>query len=96
MAPPPHNWDDPDAWLSVQPQGSRDAYRHMQRFTATVADWRLAGRLEGALEGSGVFRRFRDVLADRADEEGRWRVYAAERVRGRGRAWLAGDGCRPA
>ncbi len=94
--PLPADWDDPDAWLSVHPQGSREGYRDMQQFAATVADRRLADRLNRALEGRGAFRRFREVLADHEDEQDRWHVFSAERVRARARSWLAARGYRPA
>ena len=92
--PEPHDWQDPDAWLTVEPQGSRDGYRDMQAFVSTVADDSLAGRLHRALQGRGAFARFRDALPDA--ERSRWRVFSDERVRGRARAWLAHHGCRPA
>ena len=94
--PLPDDWDDPDAWLSVEPQGSREGYRDMEVFAGTVADRRLADRLDRALEGRGAFRRFREVLADHADEHDRWRVFSSERVRGRARSSLAAGGYRPA
>lgn len=94
--PLPDDSDDPDAWLVVDPQGSRDGYRDMQVFTATIADRRLADRLDNALEGRGAFRRFRDMLADREDEAERWQVFSDERVRGRARSWLALHGYQPA
>jgi hypothetical protein len=94
--PPPDDWDAPDAWLPVEPQGSREGYRDMEVFAGTVADRRLADRLDRALVGRGAFRRFREVLADHTDEHDRWRVISSERVRGRARSWLADHGYRPA
>lgn len=88
-------WDDPDAWLGVEPLGSRDAYRDMELFTATLTDRRLADRLERAIEGRGAFRRFRGALESRPEEQGRWRVLSSERSRGRARSWLAAHGYRP-
>ncbi len=94
--PPPDDWEDPDAWLHVTPLGSRDGYRDMELFVTTVPDRRLASRLERALQGRGVFRRFRDVLEQEPQEWDRWRVFSDERTRGRARAWLAEQGYRPA
>jgi hypothetical protein len=55
--------DDPDRWLWVDCEGSRDAYRDMEWFIGTIADRDRADRLEIAIEGKGAFRRFKDVLA---------------------------------
>lgn len=91
----PHDWDDPDAWLPVEACGGREAHRDMEAFAAGVADRRLGDRLERCLHGPGAFRGFRELLADRDDEWARWQVFAAERVRGRARVWLAAHGYRP-
>lgn len=91
----PHDGDDPDAWLPVEACGAREAHRDMAAFAAGVADRRLGDRLERCLHGPGAFRGFRELLADRDDEWPRWQVFAAERVRGRARAWLAAHGYRP-
>lgn len=84
--------DDPDKWLWVHCQGSRDSYRDMERFIATVRDPGRADRLEIAISGRGAFRRFRDVLARWPEEQDRWHEFSAERQHGRARAWLADAG----
>ena len=55
--------DDPDKWLWVHCEGSRDGYRDMELFIGTVRDPGRADRLEIAISGRGAFRRFKDVLA---------------------------------
>jgi hypothetical protein len=55
--------DDPDKWLWVHCEGSRDGYRDMELFIGTVGDSGRADRLEIAISGRGAFRRFKDVLA---------------------------------
>lgn len=92
----PDDLDDPDAALLVEPQGSRDGYRDMERFLATITDRRLVDRLERALEGRGAFRRFRDLLRPHDELWDRWQVFSDERTRGRARAWLALHGYRAA
>ena len=52
----------------------------------------LAARLERALSGRGVFRRFKDVLAESPTELQQWYAFSDERERGRARAWLATEG----
>lgn len=62
----------------------------------TVADDDRADLLGIAIQGRGAFRRFRDVLGRWPDELERWFEFAAERKRGRARAWLADAGYRVA
>ncbi len=84
--------DDPDKWLWVHSEGSRDGYRDMELFIGTVRDPGRADRLEIAISGRGAFRRFKDVLARWPGELDRWYAFSAERQRGRARAWLADAG----
>jgi hypothetical protein len=88
--------DDEDRWLYVESQGSRDGYRDMERFIATVKDPEIADRLQIAITGKGAFRRFKDVLARWPEELARYFLLCEERQRGRARSWLAGKGYRPA
>jgi len=53
---------DPELWLDVPGEGSRDAYRDMADFTAELTDERVRDDLSAALEGKGAFRRFQDAL----------------------------------
>lgn len=64
--------DDPDRWLWVNCEGSRDGYCDMELFIGTIADRDRADRLEIAIEGKGAFRRFKDVLAPCSDDVERW------------------------
>jgi hypothetical protein len=84
--------DDPDKWLRVHCEGSRDGYRDMELFIGTVRDPGRADRLEIAISGRGAFRRFKDVLARWPGELERWYAFSAERQRGRARTWLADAG----
>lgn len=54
--------EDPDRWLAVWCEGSRDAYQDMEDFIDALDDDNLAERLAIAISGRGAFRRFRDVL----------------------------------
>ncbi|MEV7360602.1 UPF0158 family protein [Kitasatospora sp. NPDC091276] len=87
--------EDPERWLPVWCEGSRDGYRDMELFIATIGDADFADRLKIAISGRGAFRRFKDVLARSEDELRRFHLFAEERQRGRARAWLAGNGYRP-
>jgi len=84
--------DDPDKWLWVHCEGSRDGYRDMELFIEAVRDPGRVDRLEIAISGRGAFRRFKDVLARWPGELDRWYEFSAERQHGRARAWLADAG----
>jgi hypothetical protein len=83
---------DPELWLEVPGEGSRDAYRDMADFTAELTDERVRGDLSAALEGKGAFRRFQDALNRHEAYRVHWRVFSTERRSGRARAWLADQG----
>jgi hypothetical protein len=84
-----------DRWLRFDSLGSRPGFRDMAEFLETVADQRLATRLDRALGGRGAFRRFKDELADAPDELARFHRFTDDRRRGRARQWLAESGLRP-
>ncbi|HET6611358.1 MAG TPA: UPF0158 family protein, partial [Kofleriaceae bacterium] len=50
------------SFLRVEPASSREQYRWMERFVASVADPALRERLIISIDGKGAFRRFKDVL----------------------------------
>mgnify|MGYP001050129485 CR=1 FL=1 len=83
---------DPELWLDVPGEGSRDAYRDMADFTTELTDERVRGDLGAALEGKGAFRRFQGALNRHETYQVHWRVFSTERRSGRGRAWLADQG----
>ena len=85
-----------ERWLWVECLGSRDGYSDMEDFIGTVSDSRRQEMLELAIAGREAFRRFKDVLDRWPGELERWYLFSAERSRGRARAWLAGEGYRPA
>jgi hypothetical protein len=86
--------DDPERWLAVHGEGSREGYRDMELFIASVEDPGRAERLAIAIRGSGAFRRFTDELARWPGELERWHAFSEERQRGRARSWLAAAGYR--
>jgi hypothetical protein len=55
--------DDPERWLAIGGEGSREGYRDMELFIASVEDPGRAERLAIAIRGRGAFRRFKDELA---------------------------------
>jgi Uncharacterised protein family (UPF0158) len=64
--------DDSERWLAVHGEGSREGYRDMEVFIASVEDPGRAERLANAIRGRGVFRRFKDELARWPGELERW------------------------
>jgi hypothetical protein len=86
--------DDPERWLAVHGEGSREGHRDMELFIASVEDPSRAKRLAVAIRGRGAFRRFRDELARWPGEHERWHAFSEERQRGRARSWLAAAGYR--
>ncbi len=86
--------DDPERWLAVHGEGSREGYRDMELFIASVEDPGRAECLAIAIRGRGAFRRFKDELARWPGELERWHAVSEERQRGRARSWLAAAGYR--
>jgi len=84
--------DDPERWLWVHCEGSRDGYRDMEWFIADLDDADFADRLARAISGRGAFRRFKDRLSERPDLLTRWYAFSNDRHRGRARSWLAAEG----
>jgi hypothetical protein len=50
------------SYLRVEPVSSREQYRWMERFIATVDEGELRDKLVQSIDGKGAFRRFKDVL----------------------------------
>ena len=84
--------EDPERWLPVWCEGSREGYRDMEDFIEALSDDDLAERLAIAISGRGAFRRFKDVLERWPGELEAWYAFSDERQRGRARAWLAAAG----
>ncbi len=79
-------------YLRIDPVSSREQYRWMERFIATVRDPELRHRLFHAVDGKGAFRRFKDVLTNYPVDRERWFVFRSERVRSCIESWLTAHG----
>jgi hypothetical protein len=75
------DFEDPDRWLYVGPEGSDQGYRDMEDFIATVDGAGRADRLGIAIDGRGAFRRFKDTIARWPEEQERWYRFSDERRR---------------
>jgi hypothetical protein len=82
------DFEDPDRWLYVGPEGSQEGYRDMEDFIATVHNAGRADRLGIAIDGRGAFRRFKDTISRWPEEQERWYRFSDERRRGRARKFL--------
>jgi len=81
--------ESPEAFVEIDPASSRDQYRWMERFVATVADEDLRRRLLIAIDGKGAFRRFKDVLLSYPIERDRWYAYRGAWLHWHINQWLA-------
>jgi hypothetical protein len=75
-------------YLRVEPVSSREQYRWMERFIATVEEGELRDKLVQAIDGKGAFRRFKDVLMSFPVDRERWFTFRSERLRSCMEGWL--------
>jgi Uncharacterised protein family (UPF0158) len=93
--------EDVDAGLAeghlvhIERLGSSTEYGWMAEFAAAIRDPRLRERLGQALHGRGVFRRFKDALAEHPAERERWFAHRDARLREAAVAWLADNDIEP-
>lgn len=80
------------SYLRIDPVSSREQYRWMERFIATVDEVDLRGKLAHSIDGKGAFRRFKDVLMGFPTDRERWFVFRSERLRACMQAWLEAHG----
>ena len=72
--------EDPERYERIPKAEFHEGYGDMEDFIATVKDEHLADLLEVAINGKGVFRRFKDVLTHYPEESERWFRFKDERV----------------
>ncbi len=86
---------NPDRYEQIPEVESYEAYHDMEDFIATVEDKHLTELLEVAINGSGAFRRFKDVLLRYPEERERWFRFKGERMQQRALEWLDDMGISP-
>lgn len=79
-------------YLRIDPVSSREQYRWMERFIATVEDPELRRRLNISIDGKGAFRRFKDALMGQPVDRERWFAFRSERLRSCMESWLTAHG----
>jgi hypothetical protein len=82
---------DPN-YRRVEPVSSREQYRWMERFIATVEEGPLRQRLLQSIDGKGAFRRFKDVLMSFPVDRERWFAFRSERLKMCMEGWLDAQG----
>jgi len=89
---PPDPDANPDRYLFIPNEGSREAWRDMRDFAYGVENEAVRGQLLDAVDGRGAFSRFKRVLERHDGLRTRWYSYSAECRVGRARDWLASEG----
>lgn len=84
---------EPDRWLWLDHDDSRDGWRDMADFAERLRDSALREQLEEAIEGKGAFGRFRRLVHEEGLGE-RWIAFVSDRQCGRARELLATHGIR--
>jgi hypothetical protein len=84
-----------DQYLRVEPAASREQYRWMERFVASVTDEALRERLIIAIDGKGAFRRFKDVLLNYPADRERWFTYRGDLLHWHMQKWLEKEKIQP-
>ena len=87
--------DMANRYRMVPQQNSRDGYRDMQEYIEALEDDHLRELLEVAIQGSGAFRRFKDVLYRFPEAQGNWFKFREEREQRRRLDWLNSEGIEP-
>jgi hypothetical protein len=86
--PCPNPDNDPERYLFVPNEGSRDAWQDMHDFATGVSEAHLREQLLDAIDGRGAFGRFKRVLDRHEGLWPAWNTYSTEARCGRARAWL--------
>ena len=80
--------EEPDRYEPIPKAESREGYKDMRDFIASVENEHLTELLEVAINGKGAFRRFKDVLLNYPEEGERWFKFKDERMEEKALEWL--------
>lgn len=86
---------NPENFIKIEPASSRDQYRWMEHFVATVEEAELRDQLFVCIDGKGAFRRFKDTLLNFPLERERWFSYRADLLRHYINMWMREKGIIP-
>lgn len=84
--------DEPDRFVAIEPVPPSQQHRWMSEFAASIEDPELRERLTRALDGSGAFRRFKDLLRTDAPARRRWFLLRSTLVSSYMDAWFLARG----
>ena len=87
--------DTDNRYRMIPKQDSRDGYRDMQKYIGTLVDEHLQELLEVAIQGSGAFRRFKDVLYRYPEAQENWFKFRDGRLNKRIVDWLKSEDIEP-
>jgi len=86
---PPDLSDDSERYVGLPPWRSVDGYNLMERFVASLRNPIYRERLRAILaSGRGVFRQFKQALAERDDIERLWFAFKQREMRGLVSEWV--------
>lgn len=85
---------DPRRFVRIPSFSSREQHGWMTGFIATVEDPQLRARLSEAIEGTGSFQRFKQILRGEPAERQRWFESRSSLLRAHIAAWLQLHGIR--
>jgi len=80
--------DESGRYIRIPERQSRRAYQSMNDFIDTVGDPLLKEELSSALNGTGAFRKFKDVLVEFPRERKQWHGYNAKAMKKEIIEWL--------
>ena len=80
--------NEPERYLSIPIESSREGYQDMAAFTESLKDENLQEKLWIALSGRGAFRRFKDVLSNYPEKRQEQFAFKNERLKKCVMEWL--------
>ncbi|HEU0302432.1 MAG TPA: UPF0158 family protein [Longimicrobium sp.] len=80
---------DSGRFIDIDPIGSDEGFRWMERFATSQPDPHVRERLLDALDRPRPFRRFRDALRQFPQVRDAWERHEGEKLREAAREWLA-------
>jgi hypothetical protein len=83
--------EDPDRYRYIDPVGSHESFRWMERFAYSLEDAEVRERLVDALDRPRPFRRFKDALMSFPEVREAWFRYEEERLREYAEGWLMSE-----
>ncbi len=84
--------ENPDQYLEMDPIGSREGYRIMEKFVATLPEGEDRNLLNKVLSWKKPFSNFRNAIADMGDIREKWFDFHDKQLRRLALEWLELNG----